>query len=147
MNPREEVKGLKFTIDSRLGNIGLVGLAVQALCSYVGFSEVEAYQTQLCVVEAVTNVVKHAYGSQPGHEVGVEVALHPDRISFRIMDTGQTMSSVSREKMDFDPDDLATIPEGGMGLYIVQTVMDEMAYQTVEGTNIFTITKYLPRGS
>lgn len=146
MNPHEEVKCIKLTIDSRLGNIGLVGLAVQALCSYVGFSEVEAYQTQLCVVEAVTNVVKHAYGSQPGHEVGVEVALHPDWISFRIMDTGKPMKPISRKPPEFDPANLATLPEGGLGLYIIQTVMDAADYRTVDGTNIFTITKYLPRG-
>lgn len=147
MTPHGEAKGIKFTIDSRLGNIGLVGLGVQSLCSYVGFSEVEAYQIQLCVVEAVTNVIKHAYGAQAGLEVVVAVALHPEEISFRIMDTGKTMKPLSREPLEFDPTNLATIPEGGLGLHIIQTVMDEVNYQTVDGTNILSLTKYLRKVS
>lgn len=143
MNPNGDVKGIKFTIDSRLGNIGLVGEAVQALCSYVGFSEVEAYQLQLCVVEAVTNVVKHAYGLQPGREAVVAVSIHPDRISFQIMDTGKIMPHLSRKPLEFDPADLAALPEGGLGLYIIQTVMDEVDYQTADGVNILTLTRYL----
>lgn len=143
MMPPGEAKGIKFTIDSRLEPIGLVGLAVQALCSSVGFSEVEAYKLQLGVVEAVTNVVKHAYGAQAGHEVIVAVALHPEGISFRIMDTGKTMKPLSRESLEFDPTNLATIPEGGLGLHIIQTVMDEVDYQTADGTNILIMQKHL----
>ena len=143
MTPQGEAKGIKFTIDSRLGHIGLVGLAVQAICSYVGLNDVEAFQIQLCVVEAVTNVVKHAYGAQAGHEVIVAVSLHPEEISFHIMDTGKTMNPLSREPLEFDPTNLATIPERGLGLHIIQTVMDEVDYQTIDGTNILSLTKYL----
>lgn len=145
--PPEEAEGIKFSIDSRLGHIGLVGLAVQALCSYAGFNDVEAFQIQLCVVEAVTNVVKHAYGAQAGHEVVVAVSLHPEEISFRIMDTGKTMKPLSREPLAFDPTNLATIPEGGLGLHIIQTVMDEVDYQTADGTNILTMHKNLRKMS
>jgi serine/threonine-protein kinase RsbW len=147
MKPPGEAKGIKLTIDSHLEHIGLVGLAVQGLCSYVGFSEVEAYQIQLCVVEAVTNVVKHAYGAQAGHEVRVEVTLNPDRISFRIMDEGKTMKPLSREPLEFAPTNLAAIPEGGLGLHIIQTVMDEVDYQTADGTNILTMHKNLRKMS
>lgn len=142
-----EAKGIKFTIDSRLGNIGLLGLAVQALCSYVGFNDVEAFQIQLCVVEAATNVVKHAYGAQAGNEVVVTASLHSEGISFRILDKGTTMKPLSREPLEFDPTILATIPEGGLGLYIIQTVMDEVDYQTMDGTNILSLTKYLRKVS
>lgn len=145
MNPIGQAKAIKLTIDSRLEDIGLVGLAVQALCSYVGFSTVEAYQIQLCVVEAVTNVVKHAYRAQPGHEATIVATLHPDRISFQVLDTGKTMKPMSREPIEFNPANRAALPERGMGLYIIQTVMDEVDYQTVDGANILIMTKYLSR--
>jgi serine/threonine-protein kinase RsbW len=145
MNPQREAKTIKLTIDSRLENIGLVGLAVQALCSYLVFSKVEAYKIQLCVVEAVTNVVKHAYRTQPGHDATVVISLHPERISFQVLDTGETMQPMSRDPVEFDPANLATLPERGMGLYIIQTVMDEVDYQTADGINILTMTKYLSR--
>lgn len=142
--PQGDAKGIKLTIDSRLESICLVGLAVQALSTYMGFSEVEAYQIQLGVVEAVTNVVKHAYGSQPGGEIKVEVSLQPDRISFRIMDSGQAMKFFGRP-LEFDPTNLASLPEGGMGRHIILKVMDEVNYQMVADANILTMTKYLSR--
>jgi serine/threonine-protein kinase RsbW len=135
---------LKLTIDSRLENIGLVGLSVQALSVYLGFDEVEAYRIQLGVVEAVTNVVKHAYGLQPDHEIKVEISLHPDRISFRITDKGSPMKMFGRP-LKFDPADLASLPEGGMGLHIILQVMDEVNYQMVDGANILVMSKNLPQ--
>lgn len=145
MSSNQEAKNIKLTIDSRLENIGLVGLAVQAISSYVGCSEVEAYQIQLSVVEAVTNVVRHAYNDQPGHEASVVVTLYPDRISFQVRDTGQAMNLMGQDPIEFDPSKLSDLPERGMGLYIIQTVMDELDYQLVDGTNLLTMTKYLSR--
>jgi len=142
---QQEHQGIKLSIDSRLENIGLVGLAVQALCAYVGFSESDAYQIQLCIVEAVNNVVKHAYGGQPGHEAVVVVKVFPDRISFQIVNTGKTMEPTKQKKIEFVPADRAALPESGWGLHIIRTVMDEVSYQTVDGTNIFTLDKYLPK--
>ena len=145
MNSRREPKAIKLTIDSRLENIGLLGLAVQTLCADLGFSKVEAYQIQLCVVEAVTNVVKHAYRGQPGKEATVVATLHPQRISFQVLDTGETMESLSRAPREFDPADLAALPESGMGLHLIHTIMDEVDYQTTGGVNILTMTKHLSR--
>ena len=144
MSAGREAKAISLTIDSRLENIGLIGLSIQALSAYMGFSDVAAYQIQLCVVEAVTNVVKHAYGSQPGHEIKVEVSLHPHRISFRIMDTGKAMKLLWNP-LEFDPTDLASLPERGMGLHIIRKVMDEVNYQILAGVNMLTMTKDLFR--
>lgn len=143
MTAKVEAKGIKFAIDSRLENIGLVGLAVQTLCSDLGLNKVEAYRVQLCVVEAVTNVVKHAYNCQPGHEVTITISINPDRISFRIRDTGKALKLMSRKPLEFDPADRAGLPERGMGLHIIRQVMDEVDYHTVDGTNILTMHKYL----
>jgi serine/threonine-protein kinase RsbW len=138
-------KGIKFSIDSRLENIGLVGSAVQTLSSNLGFSKVEAHRIQLCIVEAVTNIVKHAYGTEAGHEIGVEVSIQPDRISFRITDTGEAIKSLSPTPLQFDPADRASLPERGMGLHIIHKLMDEVEYHTADGINILTMHKNRPK--
>lgn len=142
MKDSEYPKTIKLTIDSRLENVFLTGLATEAFCSYASFGEEAAYQVKLCVVEAVTNAIEHAYKSQPGHEVKVMVSLHLDRITFQVCDTGKSMGPLVKRRLDFDPENLDTLPTEGMGLYIIQSVMDEVAYETVGKNNILSMSKY-----
>ncbi|MDD3581542.1 MAG: ATP-binding protein [Desulfobacca sp.] len=95
----------------------------------------------------MTNVVKHAYHCQPGHEVRVAVSIYPDRISFQIRDTGSRMRSLAQEPREFDHHNLPSVPETGMGLQIIQQIMDEVDYQTVDGINILTLQKYFKKTS
>ena len=142
MDPGESVSSIKLLIGSSLANVRLLGLAVQAYCAYLNFGDTEAYQVQLALVEAVTNVIRHAYASQPGQEVEVTVTLHPQCISFRVVDTGRPLPVLNVKNLEFDPHDLAKLPEGGMGLVIIHRVMDQVDYQSGGGANILTMHKH-----
>lgn len=43
--------------------------------------------------------------------------------------------------LDFDPNDISTIPDNGRGLYIIQSVMDELSYDSYPDKNVLTIKK------
>jgi len=145
MTPPPEPKSIILSIESRWENISLVGVAVQAVCAYVGFSELDSFQVQLAVVESINNVVKHAYGEQSGQEAKVAIKIFPDRISFQILDTGKTMESMYQEKKEFSLTTRANLPEGGWGLCIIRAIMDKVTYETVGDTNVLTLDKYLPQ--
>ena len=49
--------------------------------------------------------------------------------------------------LEFDPEDLRSIPEGGMGLVIIKEIMDSTGYKTEDGKNHLTMTKKLPSKS
>jgi serine/threonine-protein kinase RsbW len=135
---------LKMSIDSHLENVCLVGLAVNGICAHLGLDEVEAYQVEVCVVEAVNNVIIHAYNREPGHSVEVMISLAPGQIEFLISDFGRTMEKMETKQMDFDPEDYEALPEGGMGLYLIDKVMDEVSYQCRDGVNFFRMMKRVP---
>ena len=145
-------KQIKLTIDSHLQNVFLIGLAVNKICSHLGFSELDSYQLELCVVEAVNNVIIHAYKKEAGHEVKVTFRLHPDKLIIDVCDAGKPMEHDLLEKknlsfLEFDPEDLGSIPEGGMGLVIIKEIMDSTGYKTEDGNNHLTMTKKLPSKS
>jgi hypothetical protein len=50
------VSSLKLSIDSDLGDVSLVAVAVNSICIYLGLNRIEASQVALCTVEAVTNL-------------------------------------------------------------------------------------------
>lgn len=134
---------LKLIIESKVENISLIGSAVRGIAGMLSMDPISGYHLELCVVEAVTNVTKHAYGGESGHLVEVDILLYPDRLTFKIYDTGATMDLSRIEPLDFDPSNLETLPERGMGIFILKTLMDEMSYEAVNGQNIMTISKYL----
>lgn len=133
---------IKLTIESKLENVFLIGLAVGGICSHTPLNETDVFQVKLCVVEAVNNVIKHAYTGNVCHDVDICVELRPDRISFQICDTGKTFEYKKRIMADFDSNDLKTIPEGGMGIPIIYAVMNDVDYNTSGGKNILTLCKH-----
>lgn len=134
-------KKITFAIDSNLRDVSLIGLSINKICSQIPLTDVEAYQIEACVVEAINNTIEHAYQHTPGNRVVVDVRLYLDRIAFKVSDTGLAMTSAATPSLDFDPDNLEALPEEGMGLFIIHQVMDQVAYRTENGKNILEMIK------
>lgn len=138
-------QAIQLTIESRTDNVHLVGLAVNKICRHVGCDELESNKIELCVVEAVTNAIQHAYGGKPGQEVSVGIAICADRVEFQVSDRGAGLppSKLSRPRLKYDPEDIASLPQGGMGLYIMKEIMDDVRYSRAGGINTLTMVKSL----
>lgn len=136
---------IRLMIDSSLENVALIGGAVRGIAHTLSLDNIVIYHLELCVVEAVTNAIKHAYHAEAGHSVEVELLRHRDRLTFRVCDTGESMVPEKVKPFHFDPAKLETLPERGMGVHIVNTLMDEVRYETVSGRNILTLVKYLQK--
>jgi serine/threonine-protein kinase RsbW len=142
-NEPREAKRIRLSVDSRLEEVFLVGLAVRGICAYTSLSEMEVSQMEGCVVEVVNNAIKHSYHLRPGHDVDIAISLYPERIEFSIRNSGEPMKSREAARMDFDPKNVRALPEGGMGLYIIKKTMDEVTYQCLEGVNTVSMCKHL----
>lgn len=145
---KQRARTIRFVLTSKIENVSLVGLAVRGICSSIHLDPVTVFQIELAVTEAVTNVLEHAYESQEGHEVEVSVSLYSDRIVFQVCDEGTRLGTEKVPCLDFKPDIREELPEGGMGVHIIHTIMDEVEYTTCGGRNILTMAKSLgDRGS
>jgi len=143
-----EVRTIRLTIDSDLGEVRQLRRALSELVGQGPLTTEEWYQVKLCIAEAVNNAIIHAYGRKRGHQVEVEVDLLADRVVCRIADFGKPMAPEvldRKPQLDYCPRDVAALPEGGMGLYIMHQVMDRVEYASREGRNVLTLTR-LARG-
>ncbi|GKT10914.1 ATP-binding protein [Desulforhabdus sp. TSK] len=134
---------IKLTIESKLENVPLVGGAVRGIAGALSMDEISGYHMELCVVEAVTNATKHAYSLEAGHSVEINILRFPDRITFQVCDRGKSLDPAKVRPLEFDPDQLETVPERGMGLFIMHSLMDEVRYETDGGLNMLTMSKHL----
>lgn len=144
------MKHLTLEIESDLRQVCLVAAAIHALCAHAGMDHDEASQVELCLVEAVTNSIQHAYQEEPGHKVTVTITFEMSQLRFELLDSGISMpleqvARLLRGDSIVEPDtsDLSSLQEDGRGLDIIYRTMDEIAYKRNDSQNRLTLTRYL----
>jgi serine/threonine-protein kinase RsbW len=90
--------------------------------------------------EAFNNAAIHSYRGRPAGEVEIEVDVRGDGITIRIADYGQSFDLAR-----VAPPDLDALPESGLGIFIIQSFMDEVTYQAGE-RNVLSMTKTIRQG-
>ena len=96
---------------------------------------------ELAVHEMCCNILEHAYAEQPGGQIGIKVVLatHVRReLLIELFDTGQVFDSSS-----VAPVDLESPQEGGYGMFLIDTLMDEVHYERRAGQNVWQLKKIL----
>lgn len=104
-------------------------------------------QCNLVLIEGLTNVIRHAHEFLPADTpIDIEVTLLEGALELRIWDFGKPfdlkaeLDRLSQQK--FNPLDIDSIPTGGRGLAITNTVSDYFSYdRTTDGRNCFLIRK------
>lgn len=107
--------------------------------------EQDRSEMEICLVEALNNVVRHSYKTKPGNLIYIEINLDDNAAVFIITDSGNSRTDFSKPSLNFDPNDIDNLPENGMGLYIIDKLMDQTTYKTEDGKNIFTMIKSLQK--
>ncbi len=145
-----DIRRIKFVIDSSLENVSLLGMSINKICSSASFSEIDCFNIELCVVEAVTNSIEHAYHGSSGNELSVVLTLTPKDITFDVYDTGDPMNprNLDEARIIGPEEDESSgsdgIAEGGRGLGIMKEIMDSATYRPDKGGNRLTLRKALP---
>lgn len=140
-------KTITLVIDSSLEQVALLGVAVQAVCLYSPLSEMEAYQVRLCVVEAVNNIIKHAYAMEANHPVEVTMTLGEERLRVELRDEGRAAELPEGRLSETGGDageggeTQGQTPEKGYGLKIVTSIMENVHFERVGAQNLLRMEK------
>jgi len=132
-------KTFELIIDSTIEKIPEVSALLGVEMQTSGFGSEEILDTQLAVEEAVTNVISHGY-KEPGNEVIVSCRISPERIEIQIIDTAPPFNPLSVPEPELD----STIEDrhiGGLGVFLIRQVMDEISYRYENGKNILLLIK------
>jgi serine/threonine-protein kinase RsbW len=140
-----ETRRLRLIIDSDLRCVSLLGVSVRAICIQERFPEQDTANIELCVVEATNNAIEHAYESKTGKYVEIIVDISDKNIQVLVCDEGKPIPhgllDILPKSVEFDPLVLDSIPEGGMGIILIKSIMDRISYSTEKMRNIFTMQK------
>lgn len=84
------------------------------------------YHCKLAVDEAATNIIEHAYEHQAG-DITVEVLDAGDQITISLTDSGTPFDPYSVPVPDLTAS-LEQRTPGGLGIFLIHRVMDEVRY-------------------
>lgn len=93
-------------------------------------------------MEIFNNVVIHAYQRRGTGEIAIEIALSSDAIVIEVRDSGRPFDIDNVAELPEELDE-ESLPEGGMGIHIAKTMLDEMTYEPGP-PNLWRLCKRLP---
>ena len=95
----------------------------------------------LAVEEATTNVIRHAYLYAEG-PLRLTVRTAKEFVEFSLYDRGRRLELAEGERLDLSRL-VETGRKGGVGLYLIEKIMDEVGYLSRGEENEFRMRKYL----
>ena len=95
---------------------------------------------KLVMEEMVSNVIFYAYPE--GTDADIELFAESDdkELTFVLSDQGQAFDPTMKEDSDVSINP-AEREIGGLGIFIVKNIMNQVSYQRLEGKNLLTMTK------
>lgn len=105
-----------------------------------GFSDKAVYAIQLAADEAASNIIEHAYAGRPGASFQMSCEYKKDRLVVTFTDQGKAFNFSKVTKPDVTAD-LSERKIGGLGVYLMHKLMDEVKYKSTGSENILTLTK------
>ncbi|MBW4627207.1 MAG: ATP-binding protein [Brasilonema octagenarum HA4186-MV1] len=101
----------------------------------------QSSRLRLVLVEAYSNVVRHAHKDQPLLPVLIRLELKDQEIALEVWDHGKGF-----DLSDYSPPNPTDQQEGGYGWLIMHRLMDNVEYQLqVEGGNCLKLEVTLPK--
>ena len=130
----------EITIKNQIGELERVNQFLDEIAEELGLDMELHMNLNLVLEEMVSNVIFYAYPE--GKEASIELVAESDgkELTFVLTDQGKEFDPTA--KADADPDvNPAERDIGGMGIYIVKNIMNQVTYQRLEGKNLLTMKK------
>lgn len=128
-----------MTIGADISEIQEVSTRLEGAMSGGGFGTDAILDTQLAVEEVITNVIIHGY-KRAGGAITISCRISSDYAEIEVTDQAPPFNPLSMPEPDLEGnvDDRKI---GGLGIYLLRQVMDEVTYRFGDGSNTLTMRK------
>jgi len=136
----------RLILESRINEIALVWPWVESLAAAYAIPPDTSFAIDLCLEEAISNIIRHGYRGQPGHRVTVDFSPEPASGTAK-----RLIFTVEDQAPPFDPlEDLAVpamaaagsidrLNPGGHGIRLLRKFAADLDYRRLAGGNRLTI--------
>ena len=130
-----------LNIRNDIQSLPLVNEWIEQCCEEAGLGLDWVMKFQLVIEEMVSNVIFYAYDSQQ-QEAAIELRFtwEAGTVSILLRDWGKPFDPTAKEDPDI-PLSVDDRPIGGLGIFMVKQLMDEVRYERVGSSNLLTLQK------
>lgn len=127
-------------IEADLANLTSVARFISTCCEQWQVDEDSTYKIELAIDEAVTNIIEHAYEGIEG-EVVLRCWVAEHHFYVQLLDWGKgfDLEDVAQPNITGS---LAERSTGGLGLYFMRQLMDEVHFESDESCNTLQMVKH-----
>ncbi|QKS73164.1 anti-sigma B factor RsbW [Paenalkalicoccus suaedae] len=139
---------IEMKVPAKPEYVGVVRLTVSGVANRLGYSYDDIEDIKIAIAEACTNVVNHAYKDDSvENTMHVGFTVYEDRLEMIVADNGGAIDveTLLSERGPISKDQpVEDMKEGGLGLFLIETLMDRVEIRGESGVMI-VMTKYLHR--
>jgi serine/threonine-protein kinase RsbW len=134
---RKEIK-----LKNQVGELKHVARFIEEIGEELGLDMELQMNLNLVLEEMVSNIIFYAYPE--GTDATIDLATESDGkvLTFLLSDQGREFDPTKKDDLDVNVNP-AERKLGGMGIYIVKNIMDQVAYQRLDGRNLITMKKVI----
>ncbi|RLD09227.1 MAG: ATP-binding protein [Chlamydiae bacterium] len=102
------------------------------------------HDIKLALDEIITNIISYAFDDDSEHEISVKIHVDDKNVFIKIEDDGKPFNPLEYPQ----PDTTKPLEErdiGGLGVFFVRELMNEIEYERKGNKNILTVTKSVIR--
>lgn len=129
---------VKLEIPKSAKFISVARKATECIGSRAKLTDSQVGELKLAVGEACTNAVK--YGDPESNSVFVQYSISTDHIEIEVTNNGPEFTWHKHEPVEVPIRDLQ---EGGLGMYLIEQVMDNIQIKSEHGVTAIKMTKML----
>ncbi len=134
----------EIILHNRIEEIERLGNFVDELSDELGIDPGTAFNLNLALEEAATNIINYAYPEGEDHTFSI-TARKDDKavLSLSLRDSGTAFNPLEEAP---EVDTTLGVEEraiGGLGIFLIRQIMDSVSYERTDGQNILTMTKQL----
>jgi serine/threonine-protein kinase RsbW len=135
---------IEIRLPSRADYLGALRSVLRGFleeCLTVRFPDEQVDAIQIAFQEACINVVRHAHRKDPTKPLVVGIRAVDGRLEIEVEDFGPGIPAAEDQPPPPDPDNPR---EGGYGLFIMRSTMDEVRSERRGGKHVLVLVKRLP---
>ncbi len=131
---------LELSLVNDLQEIGTAAVKIDEFCEARSLSPQIAYAINLSIDEILTNTISYGYDDEAEHRIDLTLRQEGDTLVVVIVDDGKAFNSSLEREPNLDAD-LEERALGGLGLFLVQQMMDDVDYRRRDAFNVITLRK------
>lgn len=140
MNMKEINKEL--ILQNEVSEISRLASFIESIGEELALPPSLVFNLNLALEEAVSNIIFYAYPGQTGKEIRIQAVTTGRNLIFTLTDSGEAFDPTRVKDADVTLS-AEERPIGGLGIFLIKNIMNELEYQRIEGKNVFTLKKVL----